>query len=688
MAGPTRREFRELAGALGASLAFGCQHRAPLRWTLRADYFPQGVASGDPDEHSAVLWTRRPPVAGDVARRVTVEVASDAAFEHVVASADAELSAASDWTVRVLAAGLAPARVYWYRFVDDRGHGSRIGRTITAPAPGDPRPVQFAFVSCQNVCQGAQTAYRRMIFEDEQRAEADRLGFVLHLGDFFYEVVWYPEDRPQGMYARRLRDVVRFSTGEKIGDFHVPVTLDDYRTLFRCYLQDPDLQDARARWPFVCMWDNHEFSWRGWQGLIKFDGPRPAQTRKVAAAQAWFEFQPARVADPAGRPITRFDPPAVRDAPIEQFDDHGLGQEPSNLAAIRALRLYRTLRWGAHLDLILTDNRSFQMEPVMERPEGKAFESKPHRYFVPEDVVAVLDAGRSFAGGQPPATIRFAGRDVPNPRAEHPPQTALGVEQKAWFLEQLARSTATWKVWGNSFATLDARADLHELPPEMGPAWPGAGFAAIGGTDWTGYRTERAEIFDFVRDRRLTGFAIVSGDRHSFWAGRVSRSLPPGPFEPVGVEFVTGSVSAPGVIEGAEYGMAPGDPLRPLYVHAAAPGAPVEPTLNLLLLHGVRSCLEYVRTGDLARARALSNRDLAPHLAFLDLGGHGYGVVRLDGAALETEFVCIPRPLERSDRPDGGPLLYRVGHRARLWRPGEPPQLERTRVDGSPPLAT
>ena len=34
-----------------------------------------------------------------------------------------------------------------------------------------------------------------MIFEDERAAEADQLGFVLHLGDFIYEVVWYPEDR-------------------------------------------------------------------------------------------------------------------------------------------------------------------------------------------------------------------------------------------------------------------------------------------------------------------------------------------------------------------------------------------------------------------------------------------------------------------------------------------------------------
>ena len=99
------------------------------------------------------------------------------------------------------------------------------------------------------------------------------------------------------MYDRRLRDIVRYPHGEKIRDFHVPTTLEDYRAVYRGYLHDPDLQDARARWPFVSMWDNHEFSWLGWQSLQKFEGKtRPAQTRKVAANQAFFEFQPARMA--------------------------------------------------------------------------------------------------------------------------------------------------------------------------------------------------------------------------------------------------------------------------------------------------------------------------------------------------------------------------------------------------------
>ena len=68
--------------------------------------------------------------------------------------------------------------------------------------------------------------------------------------------------------------------------------------------------------------------------------------------------------------------PAVRDAPIERFDDHGLGQEPDNLAAIDAPGSIRTLRWGAHVELILTDNRSFRSEPVTDRPEAEPFEPK------------------------------------------------------------------------------------------------------------------------------------------------------------------------------------------------------------------------------------------------------------------------------------------------------------------------
>jgi alkaline phosphatase D len=101
----------------------------------------------------------------------------------------------------------------------------------------------------------------------------------------------------------------------------------------------------------------------------------------------------------------------------------------------------------------------------------------------------------------------------------------------------------------------------------------------------------------------------------------------------------------------------------------------------------VRACLEYHRSGDIAKARALSNPALAPHLSFVDLGGHGYATVRTSADAFETEFVCIPRPIERSESSDGGPLRYRVRHTARAWRAGERPKLEQRVIEGDPGLA-
>jgi alkaline phosphatase D len=684
----TRRKFIEAAASFGASLAWGSVSARDSRvsWNERRDLYPQGVASGDPHSDSVILWTRRPPSQDGEASRLTVEVSDDPAFKRVVASARADISAETDWTCRVLAAGLKPARVYWYRFTDEHGFGSRPGRTITAPSVNDGRAARFAFVSCQNVQQGASTAYRRMIWEDEQKAEDERLSFVLHLGDFIYEVVWYPEDRPQGMYARRLRDIVRYKNGEKFRDFHVPTTVDDYRSLYHVYLSDPDLQDARARWPFVCMWDNHEFSWKGWQSQQNFDGSRPAQTRKVAANQAWFEYQPARVVKPGAQHVDRYKAPAVTDAPIRDFDDHGLGREPGNLEAINSLKVFRTMRWGRNIELILTDNRSFRSEPVMDRPEALPFQTRQFPYVLPQDVVETLDAGRSHNGGRPPETIRFGGKDLPNPRKQAPSQSILGAAQKTWFLKQLRASQAPWKLWGNSVGMLDMRIDFQNLPKDIGPQWPGASYAQFGDDDWSGYVSERAEILEIVRREGITGFVSIAGDRHSFQAGVVAASLPPQRFEPVMAEFVTGSVSAPGLFEAAEFAIPKDHPLRAIYVYKPGPEAPAQPAMNFSLMHGVRASLALQKTGDARQALAERNPEVAPHLSFVDVGGHGYSVVRAAAEELEVEFVCIPRPLERSDRADGGPLAYRITHRVKRWGRGAAPRLERTTFEGSLPL--
>lgn len=683
----TRRKFIELAAAFGASLAFRSvpAHASRTDWSERREFYPQGVASGDPHPDSVILWTRRPPTKNSEAKKLILEVADDSSFRRVVATTTATLSADADWTTRVLAAGLKPRRVYYYRFTDEHGFGSRVGRTITAPAENDNRPVSFTFVSCQNMQMGGANAYRRMIWEDERKSAADQLSFVLHLGDFVYEVVWYPEDRKQGYYARRVRDVVRYPHGEKIRDFHVPTNVDDYRALYRNYLLDPDLQDARARWPFVCMWDNHEFSWKGWQSQQDFSGVRPAQTCKVAANQAWFEYQPSRVVK-SNPSIDTYTPPAVRDTPLREFDDHGLGLEPGNLTAINSLKIYRTLRWGRNVELILTDNRSYRSEPVMHRAEAAAFQPQQFPYVLSDNVVDVFDAGREFNHGKPPDEITFNGASVSNPRKHSPPQSMLGIAQKAWFLEKLRASSVPWKLWGNSVGMGEWRIDFQNLPESAGVKWPDAGYATFIDDDWSAYRHERAEVLDFIRSQQITGVVALCGDRHAFEAALVAPSLPPKPFEPVMAEFVTGSVSAPGIFEAAEYSLPKDHPLRAIYLYQPSAEAPVQPAMNFSMMHGVRASLALKRTGDAGQALAERNPQLAPHLSFIDLGGHGYSLVRATSNALEVEFVCIVRPLERSERADGGPLAYRVVHRVKRWTHDAAPQIERTKVEGTLPL--
>ena len=683
-----RRHFLKLAAALGAALAWGCTPTRPSssRWRERRDLYPQGVASGDPDENSVLLWTRRPFADGRKDAVLRVEVAEDAAFTRVIATTKARVLAQSDWTCRVLVGDLQPAGEYWYRFIDAEGNGSRIGRTLTAPKRDDPRPSRFAFVSCQDVCEGALNAYRRMIWEDERSALEDRLGFVLHLGDFVYEVVQYPDQVKNGhRYDRLIEFPVKYPKGKKVAKdrFWVPDSLEDYRALYQGYLQNADLQDARARWPFVAMWDNHEFSWQGWQSIQEFPGTAgwvPAQTLKVAANQAWFEYQPARVLPP-GSNLDVFDAPQVVDTPVKVFDDDGLGREANNLAAIDSLIGYRALRWGRHIDLILTDQHSYRSRDPGSRDDINPLFEGDTLGFIPEDLWAQLDAGRDYADGHPPAAFYFGDKSVPNYRANEAAQTVLGAKQKAWFLERLRGASATWKIWGNSLGTPDWRVDPQHLPPGLGKYPEGAGYATMSTGDWGSTYHERAEIYDAVRDAGITGFAIVSGDRHSFWAGYAAKALPPAAFEPVGVTFVGGSICSPGMAEANEHNLKNDDPLRPLYV-ANIHGGPPQTTVNLLLRHGVRSALEYASSGDLQKAHAASNPDLAPHLSFVDMGGHGYATVCVDAHAMVTDFVCIPRPIERSPHEDGGPLRYRVRHEVPLWRAGERPQMRQTVLEG------
>ena len=92
--------------------------------------FAHGIASGDPDATSVVIWTRvsgsKDPVAVDW------YVARDSEMLDVVSHRQFTTNAQRDHTVKQVVDGLEPGKSYFYQFVVN-GTTSTLGRTKTLP---------------------------------------------------------------------------------------------------------------------------------------------------------------------------------------------------------------------------------------------------------------------------------------------------------------------------------------------------------------------------------------------------------------------------------------------------------------------------------------------------------------------------------------------------------------------------
>ena len=202
------------------------------------------------------------------------------------------------------------------------------------------------------------------------------------------------------------------------------------------------------------------------------------------------------------------------------------------------------MRWGRHIDLIITDQRSYRSRDPGNHDEINPLFEGDTLGFVPEELWAQLDAGRDYANGHPPAKLSFGDKSVANYRASEAPQTMLGREAESLVPRAPARREGHLEDLGQFAGTRPTSASIRRIcRPELGK-WPGRRLRlAWHLDDWGAMYHERAEIFDAVRDAGITGFAIVAGDRHSFWAGYAAKALPPAAFEPVGVTFVGGSIT-------------------------------------------------------------------------------------------------------------------------------------------------
>jgi phosphodiesterase/alkaline phosphatase D-like protein len=104
MAPVTRRQFLKTAMLVSAS-AVWAKHfptASTVSWHERRDLFPEGVASGDPNSNSVLLWTRSAPVGQPHPSHLMLEVAEDQDFHRVVAKQSVPISAEAQPHIRRL----------------------------------------------------------------------------------------------------------------------------------------------------------------------------------------------------------------------------------------------------------------------------------------------------------------------------------------------------------------------------------------------------------------------------------------------------------------------------------------------------------------------------------------------------------------------------------------------------------
>lgn len=485
-----------LAGSLGAAVLFA----GPLRALAHAapnPVFRHGVASGDPDATSVVLWTRLSShdEAGPSPTEAIWELSDTPDFKIVTRKGTARTSASRDYTVKVLADGLTPGANIYYRFrVADVL--SPVGRARTLPT-GRLERLGIALVSCSNYAFGFFNAYDAI-------ARDPSIDYVLHTGDYIYE------------YGGK--DSWGEDVAQKLGRSHAPaheiISIADYRERHAQYKTDAGARAMHAAHTLLACWDDHESANNPWTGGAQnhqpeTEGAWPA--RRDASIQAYFEWMPVREPEwleNKGRSRMQF------------WRAYAFG----DLAMLHTLETRHTAR-AEQIDYAqyaskITDAASAEAfkKDVIGAPGRRMLSTELER-----DLSAAL--ATSVAAGQPwriiasPMVIaRLLVPDLVKLGALPDPRPALASAKTAADLAKLASNPEVSLAWRG----------LYNLPDY---------------TDaWTGYPWARERLYELAAGVGARDLVFLSGDSHSFWAN----SLVDDALSPIGIEFGTAGVSSPG----------------------------------------------------------------------------------------------------------------------------------------------
>jgi alkaline phosphatase D len=357
-----------------------------------------GVVVGDVTARSAVLWAR-----ADRGAVLNVRLAGGrhGRIEPV------RVRAADDFTGRVRLRGLRPATRYDYRawFTAGNARGRAVGGSFrTAPGAGVEAGVRIAFggdVAGQNVCRDAREGFP--IMGAVLRRQPD---VFVGLGDM--------------VYADNACDATGRYGNAQVGGLAIATDLAGFRSHWRYSRADRASQELLRRTGYVGVWDDHE--------VVNDFGP-------LTDAPTAPPYSGAHLL-PIG---------------LEAF----LEYTPIAVASNTPGRLYRSLRWGPHVELFVLDTRQYR------------------------DANSALDTPER-------------------------PKTMLGREQVTWLRERLGASNATWKVIVSS------------VPMSIPTGFPVAngrdGWANF--DQQTGFEQELVGLLRFMAERGIDDTVWITTDVH------------------------------------------------------------------------------------------------------------------------------------------------------------------------------
>jgi len=361
-----------------------------------------GVTIGDVTARSAVIWSRTNREGDMHARLIGPK------DQHKTVA----VSSGDDFTGKILFGNLRPDTRYRYQvWFGGKGHGKRSSNIVdgsfrTAPSRYAEKSISFAWggdIGGQNVCRDENHGYP--LFQAVNEMEPD---FFVGLGDMIYA---------DGV----CKAIGRYGNSQIVGEFDRSATLEDYWGHWKYNRAEENLLELLAHTPYVAIWDDHEVA--NDFGPLHDTRDTPPYTPGVhllpMGLKAFLDYNP--IAD---------DPRTPK-------------------------RLYRSIRWGKHLELIVLDTRQYR-----------------------------------DANGQTD-NARF-------------PKTMLGKEQLTWLKETLQKSDATWKVIVSSVPL--------SIPTGFPPGNGRDGWANF--DQDTGFEHELLQLVNFMHKSDIRNVVFITTDVH------------------------------------------------------------------------------------------------------------------------------------------------------------------------------